>query len=137
PRDTGAAHTAAMGRRVVTPALVIILPADPDDAPHWLRVAGDAIVARGRDEDWGTLPDDPDAILLVAPAATITLHRTVLPDLASRQAVAAARLLALENSLGGGDALHVAIGPRDPDGGLDVAVVRNTEMAAWLLWAQH
>ncbi|RIA45575.1 type II secretion system protein L (GspL) [Hephaestia caeni] len=121
----------------MTPALVIILPADLADAPEWLRVAGDAIVARGRGEDWGTPPDDPDAILLVAPAATITLHRTMLPDLAARQAIAAARLLALESSLGGADTLHAATGPRASDGELDVAVVRNTDMAAWLLWAQH
>jgi general secretion pathway protein L len=31
----------------------------------------------------------------------------------------------------------VATGSRDADGGLDVAVVRNADMAAWLLWAQH
>ena len=118
-------------------ALVIILPPDLDDAPEWLRVGDDAIVARGSGEDWGEIPDGPGAILLVAPAAAITLHRTTLPDLAPRQAAAAARLLALENSLGGADTLHVATGPHNEDDGLDVAVVRNADMAAWLLWAQH
>src|SRR3546814_19413266 len=115
----------------ISPALVIILPADLDDAPEWLRVTGDAIVARGRGEDWGTPPDDPGAILLVAPAAAITLHRTALPDLAARQAVAAARLLALESSLGGAEALHVATGPRDPDGGLAGALVRKDRKSVW------
>src|SRR3546814_19390223 len=85
PRGTGAARAAAMGRRVVTPALVIILPADLDDAPEWLRVTGDAIVARGRGEAWGTPPDDPGAILLVAPAAALPLHRTALPAHPARQ----------------------------------------------------
>jgi general secretion pathway protein L len=121
----------------VSAGLVIIIPVDLDDPPEWLRIEDETIVARGRGEDWGETPDDPDAILLVAPVAAITLHRTALPDLAPRQAAAAARLLALENSLGGADNLHVATGQRDADGGLDVAVVRNGDMAAWLLWAQH
>ncbi|HVJ00004.1 MAG TPA: type II secretion system protein GspL [Sphingomonas sp.] len=117
--------------------LIVILPPEPDAAPEWLRVEDDAIVARGSGDDWGDAPDGPDTTLLVAPAAAITLHRTAFPDLALRQAAAAARLLALDNSLGGGDTLHVATGPRDPDGGFDVAVVSNDTMAAWLRWAQH
>lgn len=120
--------------------LVIILPPDLDTPLHWLTFADGAVTASGKGDDWPRLEPNGEGVLtpamLVAPAAAVTLHRALLPDLAPRQALAAARLMAVENALGSPEELHVAVGPRDPDGALDVAVVANADMAGWLSWAQ-
>lgn len=119
--------------------LVVLLPPDTAEPVRWLTLSDDAIAARGEGDDWprmiGTIEGAATPVTLLAPAAATTLHRALLPDLAPRQAMAAARLMAVENALGDPDTLHVAAGPRDPDGGLDVAVVANADMAAWLAWA--
>lgn len=123
-------------------ALVILVPPVADAPPRWWRVADRRIVATGHDVEWN-LPDADDRpveigpVLLLVPAAAVTLHRALLPDLAPRQAAAAARLMALENSAAAPDTLHIGTGPRDGDGGLDVAVVSAGAMAQWLRWAGH
>lgn len=115
--------------------LVILLPPDAETLVGWVSIADDAIIARGQEDDWPRLDEVATPATLLAPAAAVTLHRALLPDLAPRQAQAAARLMAVENALGEGDTLHVAAGPREDDGGLDVAVVANADMATWLAWA--
>lgn len=120
--------------------LAIILPPDLDTPLHWLTFDEGVVTASGTGDDWPRLEPKgegvPTPAMLVAPAAAVTLHRALLPDLAPRQALAAARLMAVENALGLPGDLHVAVGPRDPDGALDVAVVANADMAGWLTWAE-
>ncbi|MES2755714.1 MAG: type II secretion system protein GspL [Pseudomonadota bacterium] len=120
-------------------ALAILLPAGGDDPARWLLVEDERIVARGEGDGWPR-DDDPGAAtraVLIAPAVAVSLHRAVLPELADRQAAAAARLMAVENALGAADTLHIATGARDGDGAMDVAVVANADMADWLGWAGH
>ena len=63
------------------------------DAPHWLRIADGAIVARGE----GLAAHDPDDhVVAVVPAQDVTIHHADLPDLAEAQAQAAARLMIVE-----------------------------------------
>lgn len=116
--------------------LVLILPPDVATPLHWLTIADGVVAERGVGDDWPRLDGDMTTpAVLFAPAGAVTLHRAMLPDLAPRQAQAAARLMAVENALGAPDELHVAAGPRDPEGGLDVAVVAKADMATWLGWA--
>jgi len=122
-----------MGLRRVT-ALVIILPATLESATQWLRVAEGRIVARGQGLNWQR--DGADRIVLIAPAAATAIHRAQLPGLTRKQAEAAARVMALENSIGAPERLHVAVGPRDSDGNLDVAVIDAAGLADWIAWAQ-
>lgn len=115
--------------------LIILLPPDPDTPVAWLTVEDGSVVARGTGDGWPRFEDATIRAMLVAPASAVALHRALLPDLAARQAQVAARLMAVENTLGDPDALHVATGPREDDGALDVAVVANADMVAWLTWA--
>ena len=117
--------------------LIILLPPDPDTPIAWARAADGMLLEHGTGDTWPR-PEADVAVraMLIAPAGAVSLHRAQLPDLAERQAQAAARLMALENALGDPDALHVATGRRDDDGALDVAVVANADMVAWLTWAE-
>lgn len=116
--------------------LIVLLPPDIDTPVAWLTVADGVTIAHGTGDGWPRQEDVTIRALLIAPASAVSLHRALLPDLAARQAQAAARLMAVENALGDADALHVATGPRDADGALDVAVVANADMVAWLGWAE-
>ena len=97
--------------------LAIILPPDLDTPLHWLTFDDGVVTGSGQGDDWPRLDPNgegvPTPAMLVAPAAAVTLHRALLPDLAPRQALAAARLMAVENALGMPEELHVAVGPRD------------------------
>lgn len=115
-------------------ALVIILPGAADAEAHWLRIVDGRIVVRGTGLHWQR--EGADRIVLIAPAATTAIHRAQLPGLARRQAEAAARLLALENSIGTAERLHVAVGERDTAGYLDVAVIDAAGLGDWIAWAQ-
>jgi general secretion pathway protein L len=55
-----------------------------------------------------------------------------LPALAPAQALAAARLLAADVSAGPVEALHVALGPVEPDGWRALALVDTTVMQGWM-----
>lgn len=115
-------------------ALVIILPATLTSETLWLRITDGRIVARGKGLDWQR--EGTDRFVLVAPAAATAIHRAQLPGLTRKQAEAAARLLALENSIGAPDRLHVAVGARDGEGNLDVAVIDAAGLGDWIAWAQ-
>lgn len=116
--------------------LVVLLPPDIDTPVAWLTVEDNVVQERGTGDGWPRAEDATIRALLLAPASTVAMHRALLPDLAARQAQAAARLMAVENALGDPEELHVATGPRDDDGALDVAVVANADMVAWLGWAE-
>lgn len=124
-------------------ALIVALPAGGADSAHarWWRVIDGQITQSGDELAWlhpsagGSLADETQVVGL-APAADTILHRAAFPGLAPRQAEAAARLLAAEQSIGGVDALHVALGEPDDAGTHDVVAVSTGTMARWLAWAQ-
>ncbi|MDX3908864.1 MAG: type II secretion system protein GspL [Sphingobium sp.] len=123
-------------------ALIVILAAG-DSAPTWLRVIDGDIVQRGTGTDW--LPacglrewSADDTVMLVVPVEATTLHWISLPDLPVRQGRAAARLAALDASIGQSDTmLAVTDQQDDPAAAHLVAVVSRADIQHWLLWAQH
>ncbi len=120
-------------------ALIIALPplARIDDAhARWWRVIDDRVATRGlAPTDPLPLVDDGEmAVIALAPAAETVLRHADLPALSDRQAEAAARLIAGEHSLLPPEALHVAVGAEDADGGREVAAVAASTMQRWLLW---
>lgn len=123
-------------------ALIIILPGAQGD-PHWLRVVDGAVTQRGTGSGWlaasglTQLPAEA-TVMLVTPVELTTLHRFSYPDMPPRQGRAAARLAALQESLGAADTLFAAVdGNDDPARPHRVAVVARGDMQHWLLWAQH
>ncbi|MBB4641036.1 type II secretion system protein GspL [Rhizorhapis suberifaciens] len=123
--------------------LIISIPENGDAEPLWMRVAGGEIVGHSAGARWlddsglTELPRDT-RVMLVTPVGLTTLHWTDFPDLTPRQGRAAARLLALDNSIGSAEMLHIATADTgDMDDRHNVAVVSRTQMAQWLLWAQH
>ncbi len=124
-------------------ALIIALPASGavSDGARWWRVIDGQITQSGDDLAWlhpsagGPLADETQVVGL-APAADTVLHRAAFPGLAPRQAEAAARLLAAEQSIGGADTLHVALGEAGDTGMQDVIAVSAGAMARWLAWGQ-
>lgn len=126
-------------------ALMIALPPGGSSATSsalWWRIIDGQITQRGDALDWlhgsaggGVAPETH--IVGIAPAADTILHRAAFPGLAPRQAEAAARLLAAEQSITPVAALHVAIGAANGDGeSRDIIVVAETAMSGWLDWAQ-
>ena len=124
-------------------ALIIALPAggaDSDRAPWW-RVIDGQVTQTGDDLGWlhpsagGPLAEET-RVIGIAPAADVMLHRAAFSGLTSKQAEAAAKLLAAEASLSSADTLHVAIGAAQDDGARDIAAVDVGTMARWLAFAQ-
>lgn len=108
---------------------VLFLPLAAGDELRWLRLGDGAVAARGQ----GMPPSgSDDRTVAIAPAADVTLHWAELPSRSEAQALAAARLLAAEASLGASDALHVAIGAANAAGRRAVAVVSADRMTKWM-----
>ncbi|MBN8829316.1 MAG: general secretion pathway protein GspL [Sphingomonadales bacterium] len=123
---------------------IILLPSDRDEMPSWYRVADERIVRRGRGLEW-LPPEGADgegaqvgnAMLVLPPHAT-TLHWIATPGMTPRQGAAAARLMALEASIGDADQLHAAIGENeDPEAPHVVAVASQSAMTHWMEWAKE
>lgn len=124
-------------------ALIVLLPEAADASAHWMRVIDGALVRSGTGTDWlaacgiAALPEKT-RVLLVPPAALVTLHWIAHPDLPVRQGRAAARLAALAGSLAPADQLFAATDAHDdPARPHIVAVASRADMQHWLLWAQH
>jgi general secretion pathway protein L len=109
----------------------------------WWRIIDGQVTQRGDSLDWlqgsaggGLAPETH--IIGIAPAADTILHRAAFPGLTSRQAEAAARLLAAEQSIAPAAALHVAVGA-DDDGSnsRDIIAVAEAAMVGWLDWASR
>jgi general secretion pathway protein L len=119
----------------------IILPdAEPDAPPHWIRVVDGYIVQRGKGERWRHPaeaedgPIDGRALLVLPPHAT-TLHWIACPEMTVKQGAQAARVIALESSVGAGSGLHAAVMPaNDPGIPHVVAVTSDSAMAHWIDW---
>ncbi len=124
-------------------ALIIALPAGGVDATRapWWRVIDGQVTQTGDDLGWlhpsagGPLAEET-RVIGIAPAADVVLHRAAFIGLTSKQAEAAAKLLAAEASLSSADTLHVAIGAAEDDGARDIAAVDAGTMARWLAFAQ-
>ncbi|WP_066561536.1 MULTISPECIES: type II secretion system protein GspL [unclassified Sphingobium] len=123
--------------------LIVTLAGEPGGAPLWMRVANGAVVQTGEGANWlaacglAALPDDM-TVMLVPPAALVTLHEGHYPDLPVRQGRAAARLAALAKGIVPSDQLFAAANENDdPARPHLVAVAARADMQHWLLWAQH
>ncbi len=124
----------------------VIMPRpEGDENCRWMRISDGRIVRRGRGTDWLPPLDDDDEgeetgrVLLVVPPAETTLHWIACPGMTARQGAAAARLVAIEASIGEGGALHAAA-TEDEDGETPhlVAVASRTAMDFWMDWcARH
>lgn len=124
-------------------ALLVFLPEADGAAPHWLRVVDGAVTLSGEGADWlaacgiDALPPQC-RVLMVVPAALVTLHWISHPDLPPRQGRAAARLAALVQAVVPPDQLFAAPDRNDdPARPHIVAVASRADMQHWLLWAQH
>ncbi|WP_375196781.1 type II secretion system protein GspL [Sphingobium sp.] len=123
--------------------LIVALAEEPGVEPLWMRVAGGAVVQTGVGANWlaacglSSIPDDMQ-VMLVPPAALVTLHYRAYPDLPPRQGRAAARLAALGDAILPADQLFaVANENDDPARPHLVAVASRADLQHWLLWAQH
>ncbi|BBF70135.1 hypothetical protein SBA_ch1_23350 [Sphingomonas bisphenolicum] len=108
-----------------------------------MRVVDGALIQSGMGANWlaacgiAALPDQA-RVMLVPPAALVTLYWTDYPDLPVRQGRAAARLAALAGGLVPSDQLFAATDANeDPARPHIVAVASRADMQHWLLWAQH
>lgn len=129
-------------RLSVVSGFIISIPAIEGGEPLWMRVIDGQMVQHGVGIGWlhatglSELPKG-DRIMLVAPVGLTNLHWTDFPELPPRQGRAAARLMALDNSIGTAETLHVATNEAASEDRHNVAVVARSQMAGWLLWAQH
>lgn len=132
------------GSRLSGPdGFIVSLPCAENGEPLWMRVVGGEMVQHGAGTGWlhatglDGLPTG-GRMMLVAPVGLTNLHWTDFPDLPPRQGRAAARLMALDNSIGPAGTLHVATNETAAsEDSHNVAVVARAQMAHWLLWAQH
>lgn len=124
-------------------ALIVFLPEAETAPARWTRVVDGAPVRTGEGANWlaacgiAALPEQA-RVLLVPPAALVTLHWIAHPDLPARQGRAASRLTALAAGLLPADQLFAATDENDdPARPHVVAVASRADMQHWLLWAQH
>lgn len=122
---------------------IISIPAGEGQQPLWMRIAEGQMVQHGAGAGWfnatglAELPKG-ERVMLVAPVGLTNLHWTDFPDLPPRQGRAAARLMALDASIGPAETLHVATNEAAAsEDRHNVAVVARSQMADWLRWAQH
>ncbi|WP_348635548.1 type II secretion system protein GspL [Sphingobium sp. Sx8-8] len=123
--------------------LIVTLPEAEGADPLWMRVANGTMVQTGAGANWlaacglTALPEDMQ-VMLVPPAALVTLHWRDYPELPVRQGRAAARLAALAEGIVPADQLFAAADENDdPARPHLVAVASRADMQHWLLWAQH
>ncbi|MAN12595.1 MAG: general secretion pathway protein GspL, partial [Sphingobium sp.] len=124
-------------------ALILFLPEAAELPPRWMRVIDGALVQSGEGANWlaacgiAALPEQA-RVLLVPPAALVTLHWASYPDLPARQGRAAARLAVLASGLLPADQLFAAADENeDPATPHVIALASRSDMQHWLLWAQH
>lgn len=129
----------------MAPAVGAAASSEGGERAYWWRIIDGQVTQQGDRLGWlhpshsagQSGPLAPEALVMgLAPAADTGLHRAAFPDLAPRQAEAAARLLAAEQSIAPASALHVAMGAeREGDGSRTMAVVADAAMERWIGWA--
>ncbi len=107
---------------------VLFLPSSTVESHRWVRINGNAVVARGD----GLPEGDLAASVVVVPAEDVTLHWANLPDRSQAQSVAAARVLIAEASATPAADLHVAVGREAIGDDRPIGVVANARMRHWL-----
>ena len=124
-------------------ALILFLPEAAELPVRWMRVIDGALVQSGEGANWlaacgiAALPEQA-RVLLVPPAALVTLHWMAYPDLPPRQGRAAARLAVLASGLLPADQLFAAVDENDdPSAPHLIALASRTDMQHWMLWAQN
>lgn len=127
----------------VAEGLIVTLPEEAGAEPFWTRIVDGTVVQTGVGANWlaacglAALPDGM-VVMLVPPAALVTLNWMAYPDLPARQGRAAARLAALAGAIAPVDQLFAAANENDdPANPHMVAVAARADMQHWLLWAQH
>lgn len=95
----------------------------------WLRLDGDAVVARGAA---GPVAEPDETVIAVAPGDGVVLHWVEMPDLSPAQAAAAGRIAAAEVCAAPASEAHVAVGARDAEGQHALAVADAAAVAGWL-----
>jgi len=122
-----------MDRTGMSETLVLFPPPRDSDPWRWLRIAGEAVVARGEGVPQSSEPDgEPLRVVSVAPADAVTLHWADLPDRSTAQAIAAARLAVSEATAAPMADLHIAVGREDKADERPIGVVGVERMRAWL-----
>lgn len=117
--------------------LVVILPGDADDTPHWWKVVDGHIVSRSRGAaaagaDLQINGSGMSRVMLVVPQSAVAMRRVVLPaDMPSAQARVVAPRMACEASIGPSEYLHAAAFS-DPQ---TVAVISRQDMEHFLGWS--
>ena len=113
---------------------IVLFPPAADDEPYrWLRIAEDAVIARGEGVPPPPAPEaEPPRIVSVAPADAVTLHWAELPDRSLAQAIAAARIAVSDASAAPMADLHVAVGREGDAAERPIGVVGVERMRAWL-----
>ena len=124
-------------------ALILFLPEAAELPVRWMRVIDGALVQSGEGANWlaacgiAALPEQA-RVLLVPPAALVTLHWMAYPDLPPRQGRAAARLAVLASGLLPADQLFAAVDENDdPSAPHLIALASRSDMQHWMLWAQN
>jgi len=100
----------------------------------WLRLAEGAVAERGTELEPVQAPGQSGAVAAIVPGDEVAIHWLELPGgLAPAQAVAAARLMALEVSAQPIGEMHVAIGPEAEGSALRcVALAPLLTMTEWI-----
>lgn len=121
---------------------LIVCLSEAGDA-QWMRIADGGMVQSGEGANWlaqcglTALPGGA-VVMLVPPAALVTLHWSSYPDLPPRQGRAAARLTALSGGIVPADHLFAAADRNDdPARPHIIALAARSDMQQWLLWSQH
>jgi general secretion pathway protein L len=115
------------GRKLM---LLLLLEADGPD--RWWRLDETGRLLAEGEGLTTAVPLPGEAVHAVAPVGRVSLHRVQMPPLAPAQALAAGLAMASDLSAAPADALHVAIGAAEADGGRWLALTDADEMVAWL-----
>tara|TARA_R110000782_G_scaffold78276_7_gene155335 strand:- start:7506 stop:8621 length:1116 start_codon:yes stop_codon:yes gene_type:complete len=121
--------------------VIVILPAQAEGAPLWLKVADGQIVSRSESAALAGLSveDDSASVMLVVPPAAVTIRRVELPgEMPPAQARMVALRMAREASISEADGLHAVLLDGDEDGlNRSVAVIARDDMAHFIAWGRH
>ena len=117
----------------MTGLLLLRLPADPGAPIPWLADDGAGPVARGDDALAGAATHAAGRrVVALAPATCVLLNRVAVPSRKPHHIRQAVPFLLEERLAAEVATLHFAIGPRDADGEVAVAVTERTRLARWL-----
>jgi general secretion pathway protein L len=120
--------------------ILFALPVAPDRDrrdTHWWHVVDGELVSAGSGDEWLNFVGRRRNLIGIAPASLVRLNFTERPSSATtdRQAETAARVAAVNASLGDDETLHSASSVAQ-DGSIVTAVAEKKAMTAWLDWTR-